>query len=200
MWSRSASLSIPTAVTVRPSARASAIVACATRPAGRFARGVPNEVAREAQFVESVVDDVVDAALAVDSAEDGANAEFAEGVQCGFDGARSPAEQIVRDLDAYVGGRDVDGVDDFGEVPLDVDVTEETAREVRVRVDAKPAAAPVCGCGGRAAQHRKVDDGDHGRVGRDVNELVGVEQSSLGVRPAGESLVSDEHAGVEVDD
>ena len=69
-----------------------------------------------------------------------------------------------------------------------------------VGVDAKTVALSAGGFSGGSAEDVEVDDGNQGCGGGGVDEVFGVEQSSFGMGPAGQTLICDEHARVEVDD
>ena len=69
---------MPTAITVRPSAWATAMVPCATRRRVGSRRASRTRRRGEAELVESVVDDLVDLALAVDRAQHGPKPGLAE--------------------------------------------------------------------------------------------------------------------------
>ena len=71
-------------------------------PACRVAAGVADEAPREPELVESVLDDLVDLALAVDAAEHGPNADLAQGAKRALDRARRSSHERVRDLDAQI--------------------------------------------------------------------------------------------------
>lgn len=142
---------------------------------GRVAAGVADEALREPELVESVLDDLVDVALAIDTTQHRPHADLAQHTKGALDRTRSSSDERVRDLDTQIRGRDPEIVDDLGEIALDVDVPDQSARQVPVRARAQTAPRRAGRCRGSPTEHGEVDHRKDRRVRHNVDELFRVE-------------------------